>query len=133
MMAALNISYDDYIRTTEPRHARACQALWLALEKNGDIYLDKYAGWYSVRAGSLFRRGRNHSSATTASAASRWARRSSGRRKKPISSACRPIRTNCSISMRSVPDFVLPRERLNEVASFVKSGLAGSVGFAHDV
>jgi methionyl-tRNA synthetase len=44
MMTALNISYDDYIRTTEPRHERACQALWRAIEKNGDIYLGKYAG-----------------------------------------------------------------------------------------
>ena len=67
MMTALNISYDDYIRTTEPRHKRACQALWSAIEKNGDIYLDKYAGWYSVRQEAYFdeaetdRRGRWHS------------------------------------------------------------------------
>lgn len=54
MMTALNISYDDYIRTTEPRHERACQALWMAIEKNGDIYLDKYAGWYSVRQEGYF-------------------------------------------------------------------------------
>ena len=33
MMTALNISYDDYIRTTEPRHERACQALWRAIER----------------------------------------------------------------------------------------------------
>ena len=54
MMTALNISYDDYIRTTEPRHERACQALWRAIEKNGDIYLGKYAGWYSVRQEAYF-------------------------------------------------------------------------------
>ena len=54
MMTALNISYDDYIRTTEPRHARACQALWRAIENNGDIYLGKYAGWYSVRQEAYF-------------------------------------------------------------------------------
>jgi len=49
MMQMLNISNDDFIRTTEARHHQACQALWRAMQDNGDIYLDKYAGWYSVR------------------------------------------------------------------------------------
>ncbi len=48
--SALNISFDRFIRTTEPRHHRSCQALWNARsQQNGDIYLDNYAGWYSVR------------------------------------------------------------------------------------
>ena len=45
----MNYSHDDFIRTTEERHKIACQALWKKLEENGHIYLDKYAGWYSVR------------------------------------------------------------------------------------
>ena len=49
LAATLNISNDDFIRTTEPRHIAACQALWIELEKNGHIYLSKYAGWYAVR------------------------------------------------------------------------------------
>ena len=46
---ALNISYDRFIRTTEPVHHVASQALWQAMEASGDIYLGRYEGWYSVR------------------------------------------------------------------------------------
>jgi methionyl-tRNA synthetase len=49
MVAELNISNDDFIRTTEPRHYEASQGIWRKLEENGDIYLGKYKGWYSIR------------------------------------------------------------------------------------
>ncbi|MGE4323897.1 MAG: methionine--tRNA ligase [Sphingobium sp.] len=45
----LNISYDRFIRTSEPDHHRASQAIWQAMEDNGDLYLGRYEGWYSVR------------------------------------------------------------------------------------
>ena len=51
----MNVSNDDFIRTTEPRHMRACQALWQAIaarqspKGRKNIYLGKYAGWYAVR------------------------------------------------------------------------------------
>jgi methionyl-tRNA synthetase len=45
----LDISYDRFIRTTEDVHHRASQAIWLAMEASGDLYLDRYEGWYSVR------------------------------------------------------------------------------------
>ncbi len=44
----LNLSNTDFIRTTEDRHKDSVQNLWNMLEKNGDIYLSKYSGWYSV-------------------------------------------------------------------------------------
>ncbi len=122
MMAALNISYDDYIRTTEPRHERACQALWTAIEKNGDIYLDKYAGWYSVRQEGYF-----DESETVLG--------DDGIRREPLGSPVEWTEEESYFFRLSayqdklldlyarVPDFVLPRERLNEVASFVRSGL----------
>jgi methionyl-tRNA synthetase len=46
---ALNISYDRFIRTTEPAHHAASQAIWQAMADKGDIYLGRYEGWYSVR------------------------------------------------------------------------------------
>src|ERR1700690_1685853 len=46
---ALNASNDDFIRTTEPRHHRSCQAILRAMQEHGDIYLGNYAGWYAVR------------------------------------------------------------------------------------
>jgi methionyl-tRNA synthetase len=122
MMTALDISYDDYIRTTEPRHERACQALWMAIEKNDDIYLDKYAGWYSVRQEGYF-----DESETVLG--------DDGIRREPLGSPVEWTEEESYFFRLSayqnklldlyerVPDFVLPRERLNEVASFVKSGL----------
>ena len=122
MMTALNISYDDYIRTTEPRHERSCQALWIALEKSGDIYLDKYAGWYSVRQEAYF-----DESETVLG--------DDGVRREPLGSPVDWTEEETYFFRLSayqdklldlyarIPDFVLPRERLNEVASFVKGGL----------
>lgn len=49
MDEVLNISFDRFIRTVEPEHHRASQALWEAMERAGDLYLDRYEGWYSVR------------------------------------------------------------------------------------
>ncbi len=49
MCDALNVSYDRFIRTSQPDHYRASQAIWKAMEARGDLYLDRYEGWYSVR------------------------------------------------------------------------------------
>jgi methionyl-tRNA synthetase len=49
MVAALNCSNNDFIRTTEQRHKETVAELWKRLEQAGDIYLGKYSGWYSVR------------------------------------------------------------------------------------
>jgi len=46
---ALSISYDRFIRTTEPAHHEASRALWRAMAANGDIYQGRYEGWYSIR------------------------------------------------------------------------------------
>ena len=48
LTTTLNLSNTDFIRTTEQRHFKSVQKLWNILEKNGDIYLSKYSGWYSV-------------------------------------------------------------------------------------
>lgn len=49
MDRVLGIGYDRFIRTVEPDHHRASQALWQAMEAAGDLYLGRYEGWYSVR------------------------------------------------------------------------------------
>ncbi len=54
MCQRLNIAYDDFCRTTEPRHHEASKALWNAMQANGDLYLDRYEGWYSVRDEAFF-------------------------------------------------------------------------------
>lgn len=49
MCDTLEISYDRFIRTSEPAHHRASQAIWTAMAERGDLYLGRYEGWYSVR------------------------------------------------------------------------------------
>jgi methionyl-tRNA synthetase len=49
MCDTLDVSYDNFMRTTDPRHHDASIALWKAMEASGDLYLDRYEGWYSVR------------------------------------------------------------------------------------
>jgi methionyl-tRNA synthetase len=49
MCDTLNVSYDRFIRTSQADHYRASQAIWTAMEERGDLYLDRYEGWYSVR------------------------------------------------------------------------------------
>jgi methionyl-tRNA synthetase len=49
MCDTLDVNYDRFIRTSEPDHHRASQAIWQAMEANGDLYLGRYEGWYSVR------------------------------------------------------------------------------------
>ena len=46
---ALNITNDDFIRTTEKRHERSVVEIFRRIEDAGDIYLDEYEGWYDVR------------------------------------------------------------------------------------
>ena len=49
MCDGLNVSYDVFMRTSEPRHHAATQELWRRMEASGDLYLDRYEGWYSIR------------------------------------------------------------------------------------
>ncbi|HTQ72635.1 MAG TPA: methionine--tRNA ligase [Acidocella sp.] len=49
MARVMNISNDEFIRTTAPHHKQACQAIWSKLQENGFIYLGAYEGWYAVR------------------------------------------------------------------------------------
>ncbi len=49
MCETLNVSHDRFIRTVEDDHHTASQAIWKAMEAKGDLYLDRYEGWYSVR------------------------------------------------------------------------------------
>jgi len=122
MEAALNVVPNDFIRTTQPRHHAASQELWRRLEKAGDIYLDKYSGWYSVRQEAYF-----EESETTVG--------DDGVRREPLGS---PVewQTEESYFFRlsayqerllahyeSHFEFIAPNERRNEVLSFVKGGL----------
>ncbi|MCR4266336.1 methionine--tRNA ligase [Nitratireductor sp. ZSWI3] len=122
MVEAVGGSNDQFIRTTEARHRDACQAIWQKMADNGDIYLDRYSGWYSVRQEAYF-----DESETTVG--------EDGVRREPLGS---PVEWNeeetyffrlSAYQDRLIahyeenPDFIGPAERRNEVMSFVRSGL----------
>ena len=122
MVSVLGCSNDDFIRTTEARHRISVQELWKRMEANGDIYLGKYGGWYSVRQEAYF-----DEIETSVG--------EDGVRREPLGS---PVEWNEEETYffrlsayqdkllelyESQPDFIGPAERRNEVMSFVKSGL----------
>src|SRR5262245_3332849 len=122
MVERLNCSNDDYIRTTEPRHHRSSVAIWERMEQAGDIYLDKYAGWYSVRDEAYYDEDETRLN-------------EQGVRVGPQGTPVEWVEEESYFFKLSAyqqklielyttdPTFVLPKERLNEVASFVKGGL----------
>ena len=99
MVERLECSNDDFIHTTEERHHRSSQAIWERMEKNGDIYLDKYAGWYSVRDEAYYAESETQLNEQKVRVSRpRPARRSNGWRRRAISSGSRPMPTSCSNS-----------------------------------
>jgi methionyl-tRNA synthetase len=122
MVERLNCSNDDFIRTTEERHYRSSEEIWRRMEKNGDIYLDKYAGWYSVRDEAYYAENETHVNehkvrlATKTGTPVEWVEEESYFFK--LSAYQDKL-----LKLYERPDYVLPKERLNEVASFVKGGL----------
>ena len=56
----LNVSFDRFIRTSEPAHHRSVQVIWNRMQQNGDIYIDTYSGWYSVRDEAYYAEEETH-------------------------------------------------------------------------
>jgi methionyl-tRNA synthetase len=122
MVARLNCSNDEFIRTTEERHHRASAGIWERMSAAGDIYLDKYSGWYSVRDEAYYD---EHETRLN----------EQGERVGPQGSPVEWVEEESYFFRLSSyqdklldlyarhPDYVLPKERLNEVVSFVKGGL----------
>ena len=118
----LNLSNTDFIRTTEKRHIKSVQHLWDLLEKNGDIYLSKYSGWYSVSDEAYYSEDEiniqnNKKISTTSGSEVEWVEEESYffRLSKWQDKLLEYYQNN--------PDFILPKSKKNEVLSFVKNGL----------
>ena len=122
MDAALGLSHDDFIRTTEERHYRACEEIWRRMEKAGDIYLAKYAGWYSVRDEAFYAEsettvGANGVRVGPQGTPVEWTEEES------YFFRLSAYQDRLLAHYEANPDFILPPERSNEVVSFVKGGL----------
>ena len=122
MVERLDCSNDEFIRTTEERHHRASIGIWQRMEAAGDIYLDKYSGWYSVRDEAYYD-------------ANETRLNEDGERVGPQGTPVEWVEEESYFFRLSAyqerlldlyarhPDYVLPKERLNEVVSFVRGGL----------
>ena len=122
MAAALGISNDDFIRTTEPRHAEACQELWRRMEAAGDIYLGSYAGWYSVRDEAFY--GEDETRMENGVRVGGQGTPVEWTEERTYFFKLSRYQDKLLELYETQPDFVMPAERRNEVVSFVKSGLA---------
>ena len=117
LAAAINCSNDDFIRTTEPRHKISVAALWKRLIASGDIYLGKYAGWYSVRDEAFYAESELVDGKAPTGAPVEWVEEPS------YFFRLSAWQDRLLDFYRERPDFVLPATRMNEVTSFVKGGL----------
>ncbi len=122
MTEELNISNDEFIRTTEKRHYVSSQAIWQKLQDAGDIYLDSYAGWYSVRDEAFF--GENE--LTDGEGAIKLA--PSGAEVEWVEEPSYFFRLSAYQDKLiehygANPGFIRPPHRRNEVMNFVKQGL----------
>jgi methionyl-tRNA synthetase len=123
MVVRLNCSNDDFIRTTQERHYRASIAIWERMQANGDIYLGKYAGWYSVRDEAYYAEDETHVNESRTRVASKTGTPVEWVEEDSYFFKLSAYQQKLLDLYQRVPDFVLPRERLNEVASFVRGGL----------
>ena len=118
----LNLTNTDFIRTTEDRHKLSVQNLWKELEKNEDIYLSKYSGWYSVSDEAFYTEDEieevdGKKQAVSSKSPVEWMDEESYFFK--LSKWEKPLLEHYEKN----PNFISPISRKNEVISFVKSGL----------
>jgi methionyl-tRNA synthetase len=118
----LNVSFDRFIRTTEPDHHRSVQVVWNRMQQNGDIYIDTYAGWYSVRDEAYYAEeetvlGEDQVRRGPQGSPVEWVE------EKSYFFKLSAYQDRLLALYESQPEFIGPDSRRNEVISFVKGGL----------
>ncbi len=113
----LNLSNDDFIRTTEERHKKAVKFLWQRLLDAGHIYKGAYAGWYSVRDEAFYAESELIDGKAPTGAPVEWVEEDS------YFFDLSHWQEALIAHLEANPDFVWPKSRYNEVMNFVKSGL----------
>ena len=118
----MGFTHGDFIRTTEPRHIKAAQAIWKRLIDRGEIYLGAYEGWYAIRDEAFY-------------AESELTKGPDGEKLAPTGAPVEWVEEPSYFFRLSAwqgrlldfyekhPDFIAPNSRRNEVTSFVKGGL----------
>ena len=121
MTKTLNLTNNDFIRTTEPRHHKSVKEIWNRLIKSGDIYLDKYSGWYSVSDEAYYdkdeideKNGKKISK--TSGSAVEWVEEESYFFKLST------FQKRLLEHYKNNENFIIPQSRKNEVIKFVEKG-----------
>tara|TARA_B110000503_G_scaffold59383_1_gene94665 strand:+ start:5557 stop:7086 length:1530 start_codon:yes stop_codon:yes gene_type:complete len=118
MMKDLNISNDDFIRTTEERHKQSLSAFWNKLKDSGNIYLGEYDGWYSIRDEAYYSESElTEDGLAPTGAPVEWVEEPS------YFFALSKWQDKLLEYYEQNPEFIWPKSRRNEVISFVKGGL----------
>ncbi len=122
LLGEMKYSNDDFIRTTEDRHTRSCQALWRQLVANDQIYLGSYAGWYAVRDEAYYTEdelndGPDGKKLAPSGAEVEWVEEPSYFFKLS------EWQDRLLEFYETNPQFIAPESRRNEMISFVKGGL----------
>lgn len=117
----LNISFDRFIRTVEPDHHHASQAIWKRMEAAGDLYLDRYEGWYSVRDEAYYdeselKEGEGGEKLSPQDTPVEWTVEESWFFR--LSKYQEPL-----LELLKTPGFLEPASRRNEMIAFVEQGL----------
>jgi methionyl-tRNA synthetase len=113
----MNVSHDEFIRTTEPRHTRAVQALWQELDRRGEIYLGRFAGWYAVRDEAFYDESELIDGKAPSGAEVEWLE------EENYFFRLSAWQERLLAYYEANPEAVAPRGRRNEVVSFIKGGL----------
>ena len=118
----LNISCDRFIRTVEPDHYAASQAIWRAMADAGDLYLDRYEGWYSVRDEAFYEEkelveGEGGARLSPQGTPVEWTAEETWFFR--LSKYQQPLLD----LFAAQPDFIRPESRRNEILRFVEGGL----------
>src|SRR5215210_7959792 len=122
MCAKLNVSYDEFVRTSEPRHHTASIAIWKEMEAAGDLYLDRYEGWYSVRDEAFYddselEAGEGGDKLSPQGTPVEWTAEETWFFR--LSNYQQPLLDHYAAN----PGFIQPDSRRNEVLRFVEGGL----------
>ncbi|ALD63737.1 methionine--tRNA ligase [Arthrobacter sp. LS16] len=119
----LGTSYDRFIRTSDADHHAAAQELWRRMEANGDIYLDKYAGWYSVRDEAFYTEDQTDVREDGIRYATETDTEVTWTEEESYFFRLSKYQDKLLAHYEENPDFGAPRSRFNEVVRFVEGGL----------
>lgn len=119
----LGTSYDRFIRTSDADHHAAAQELWRRMEANGDIYLDKYAGWYSVRDEAFYTEEQTDVREDGIRYATETDTEVTWTEEESYFFRLSKYQDKLLAYYEENPDFGAPRSRFNEVVRFVEGGL----------